>query len=517
VFPDNKMPTGSNNNTARHDNNRILQERLLNVPESVTRLTNKTTPSTISNSHLSNHVHFDHDSMARNDCQSLLALAYMPPESDDEDVRPRRSQRLLTALEEEQQHDLDQLAGYEGDSDDKGDGAAELLVEVSNETSKEDKAPLLSGDGYTLCDGLTDVNLKQQQARADVPLLTPGAPPGWVQPTKPEGWKPQPKKTNLGEPDTPFASVNTPGGWDEFTYRPKFLYKNRKAFKHLYYAMPEGARPVPKDKHGKRKSNGFEFFYNGWMGDKDCHFCSGATRDNFFPECQKGCLDAALLKKLRLTKARMTEPDGAPDALWFFQLLLPIHDMRSNGTVEGDPQKPYHPHVAECTELCAISSKLRGSGRGHRFAETSPAELVKWDGVLIFDGVLEGSKGAMLRRWDCCRDDNGCFNKRIYDSMPVSRWLQIKKCIKLNNNMTATKPGDANYDPTQKYDYIYSTIVHNTNVLTKDAGLDQCRDETTWMNASWAEPGSGIIRRGLEKPGGSEGGQLVVISDVDRI
>ena len=57
--------------------------------------------------------------------------------------------------------------------------------------------------------------------------------------------------------------------------------------------------------------------------------------------------------------------------------------------------------MAACTEVYAICDlKQRGSGRGHHFKETSPQELLKWDGVLVFDGVLGGSKGAMLRRFD---------------------------------------------------------------------------------------------------------------------
>jgi len=87
----------------------------------------------------------------------------------------------------------------------------------------------------------------------------------------------------------------------------------------------------------------------------------------------------------------------------------------------------------------------------------------------------------------------------------------------LNNNLTATKRGDPDHDPCQKYDYIYKCIVHNTNAMTKHASLDLCGDETTWMNASYAEPGSGVIKRGLEKPGGSRGGQTVIVSDVERV
>jgi len=89
--------------------------------------------------------------------------------------------------------------------------------------------------------------------------------------------------------------------------------------------------------------------------------------------------------------------------------------------------------------------------------------------------------------------------------------------MKLNNNMTATRPGDPNHNPTQKYDYIWNVLCHNTNVLTKDACLDLCGNKTSWMFAGWAEKESGIIKRGLEKPGRSKGGQTVIITDCDLV
>ena len=214
----------------------------------------------------------------------------------------------------------------------------------------------------------------------------------------------------------------------------------------------------------------------------------------------------------------MIHTDGAPDALFFYQLLLLIHDTLHEGTFVGVPRMPYYPHVSECTEVYAITElRTRGSRRGHRFKETLPQEMLKWDGVVVMDGVLGGSSGAILRRFDCRRNDNTSFCRHIVDAMTPSRWLEIKRAIKLNNNLTATRHGDPNHDPAQKYDYIFQCIVHNTNALTKHGCLDLCGDETTWMNASWAEKGSGIIRCGIEKPGGSKGGQLALVIDVDRI
>jgi len=131
--------------------------------------------------------------------------------------------------------------------------------------------------------------------------------------------------------------------------------------------------------------------------------------------------------------------------------------------------------------------------------------------------VLGGSKGAMLRRWDRRRPDDSAFNKHIADSMTSTRWLEIKRAVKLNNNLTATKRDMPNHNPAQKFDYPFECIAFNANILTKNACSDLCGDETTWLNASWGEKGSGIVKGGLEKPGGSRREQLCIVSDVDRM
>jgi len=445
----------------------------------------------------------------------------MPPCSDDEDDGPA-GQR--TPFEEEQQHELNQLIDYEGDSDDESPDAEAIECNVDNAQydTEGERAVETRHEGYTACDDtLTQEDLAHQQGQRNAPLLIPGAPPGWSSPVAPKDWKPPKIASSLGQPDVAFSDIDNPGGWSEYMFAPKFQYNKMKREKYLYHAMPAGATPVPKNPlTGKRTSEGFEFFYNGWTRERtDPVFRSGATRNDLFPQCRKSTLDADLLSKLGMNKDRMYHTnDAGPDSLFFYQLILPIHDTRNNGTVDGDPRKPFYPHVSECTEIYSIADlKLRGSGRGHHWMETSPIELTKWDGILIFDGVLGGSNGAMLRRWDKSRPDNSSFNKAIYETMSSTRWLELKHAMKLNNNMTATRPGDPNHNPTQKYNYIWDVLCHNTNVLTKDACLDLCGDETSWMFAGWAEKESVIIKRELEKPRGSKGGRTVIVTDVDRV
>ena len=66
-----------------------------------------------------------------------------------------------------------------------------------------------------------------------------------------------------------------------------------------------GAMPVPMDPGtGKCTSEGFEFHYQGWEREEPIGppYCSGATKENMFPEYRKGSLDALLLKKLDLSR-----------------------------------------------------------------------------------------------------------------------------------------------------------------------------------------------------------------------
>jgi len=59
-------------------------------------------------------------------------------------------------------------------------------------------------------------------------------------------------------------------------------------------------------------------------------------------------LDADLLKKMGLTRERMV----AKDALFFIQLLFPLHDPKHSG-IEDDPRQNYYEYVAMCTNIYA--------------------------------------------------------------------------------------------------------------------------------------------------------------------
>jgi hypothetical protein len=324
-------------------------------------------------------------------------------------------------------------------------------------------------------------------------LKLPGPPTNWLAPTR---------KVARGEPL--FIDVDNPGGWDEFTFRPEFATKGEK--KYVRHTLPTGASPVA-EVDGKRMVGPWEFFYGGWKDLGNNNFRDGANKAEPFPESRRGKLDEDLLRRMGLTAQRMI----SCDALFFYQLLLPICDPTKSG-IDADPRKAFYSKVEGFTNSYAYSIGLGGS-YGHRFKSIDLHELVHFDGVVVRDGVRGGSNGALYRRWMEGADND----ELIAESIHHCRWLQIKRCIKLCNNETAPKRGEPAYNPAYKYDMLYNVLIENLNAITAEAELDLSGDETTWGHGGFGEAGSGLIGRILNKPGITKGGQIVMISDVHRI
>jgi hypothetical protein len=158
-------------------------------------------------------------------------------------------------------------------------------------------------------------------------------------------------------------------------------------------------------------------------------FRPGASQANVLPPERKGHLNYELLKTMGLTKETLI--DG--DALFFFQLLLPICDPAKSG-IENDPRLPYYSKVAKWTQVYATNLGLGGS-YGHHYKSVMIPELIRYDGCLMRDGVLNGSTdGAIYRRWDKS-DPN--FSPHMYE-----RFLQLKRTRNENDNSTAKKKGE---------------------------------------------------------------------------
>ena len=89
--------------------------------------------------------------------------------------------------------------------------------------------------------------------------------------------------------------------------------------------------------------------------------------------------------------------------------------------------------------------------------------------------------------------------------------------MKLNMNSTCPKRGEPGYDPAYKFDFIYKTLMHNVNCISKHIESDQCGDEKTWGHGGFGEAGSDLVGRIMGNPGVSKGGQIVTIRDVNRM
>jgi len=200
--------------------------------------------------------------------------------------------------------------------------------------------------------------------------------------------------------------------------------------------------------------------------------------------------------------------------------LLPVHNINKSKSiqpVEDDPRIPFYYEVAKFTNLYAVGELELGFGYGHSYENTTAAELLQWDGVLVTDGVRGGSKGAILRQFNNCKGSKA-FDADIAKAFTSkSRWLELKRTIKLCNNLTAKKKNEEGCDPAYKYDLIFRCIVHNTNALSLYANPDMCGDETRFVHEGHGEANSGLLKLIKGKPGITKGIQTVICCDTDWI
>lgn len=242
-----------------------------------------------------------------------------------------------------------------------------------------------------------------------------------------------------GEPS--FDAVDNPGNWSDYLYRPKF----KKGGQYLGHFLPAGAQPIPANKDGKRVSNGWEFHYGPWQAEEDYYGAakprSGATPQDMFPKSRQGCLDAELLKRLGLSATRMKEDD----ALFFLQLLYPICDPKRSG-IQDDPRCAFYFDIERYTGTY-MSSQGYGGSYGHTMKPVLAAELVVFHGILVRDGVRGGSKGALYRLW---QPTSTCYDPEVATAMSYTRWKEIRRVIKLNDNARSAPRGSLLYNPAHK-------------------------------------------------------------------
>ena len=200
----------------------------------------------------------------------------------------------------------------------------------------------------------------------------------------PEDWEPPVKRDNT-QPD--FGNLDNPGEGSDFIFRPCYTKTGRGTtaqYKYVRHELPTGCTPVPKNTEGERVANGWNFYYKGWKSERAVPPRSGATSKNLFPESRKSSLDGDLLKKLGLSKERMK----GTDALFFYQLLLPICDPGRSG-IPDDPRKPFYTEVTRFSNLYKYQLGI-GNGYGHNVEEIGNPEYVRYDGCIFRDGVRGG-------------------------------------------------------------------------------------------------------------------------------
>ena len=159
---------------------------------------------------------------------------------------------------------------------------------------------------------------------------------------------------------------------------------------------------------------------------------------------------------------------------FFNQLLLPFCDPSQSG-IEDDPQESYYVQIQKFTNSYAADSNVCGL-YGHMFGIVKLQELIHGDGILIQDAVKGGTNRRIHMRWV----PGTLFDEPSLLAMNHSRFLQIKRVLKLNDNRDSPGRADEGYDPAYKFDLIYSTMVNKINTITKYADLNVCMDETLY-------------------------------------
>ena len=183
-----------------------------------------------------------------------------------------------------------------------------------------------------------------------------GLPYNITLPAPPTDRKPPYIKVEKGEPH--FESVDNPGKWSEYNFRPEF---EKKATGGHYQGrtLPTGATPVPASgPGGKRVAGGWEFHYYGWDGGSWSPSLGrgDASFKNLMPDSRKGKFDAGLLATMGLTHSRMKKID----AIFFYQLLLPMCNPARSGTLH-EPRPPFYGEVEKFSQIYAIRIDLGGA------------------------------------------------------------------------------------------------------------------------------------------------------------
>ena len=90
---------------------------------------------------------------------------------------------------------------------------------------------------------------------------------------------------------------------------------------------------------------------------------------------------------------------------------------------------------------------------------------------------MDGNPGTLSCRF---KKTDPRYDDVIANAMTLSRFLHLKRYVKLNNNSVEKPQTAPDFDPCNKYDMIFKVLVHNMNYCTLRADLDLAVDESTW-------------------------------------
>ena len=330
-----------------------------------------------------------------------------------------------------------------------------------------------------------------------------------------------------------FDGIDNPGGWSNYIYTPKYTKPPKPGLpgKYLYHGLPSGATPVPGE-GTVRSYMGWDFHYDLWDGASRDHppastpqnqtpLCTpvhhvipvpgedGLSRKfvspdakNIFPQDRKGSLDADKLRYYSLSKTRMEQGD----ALFFYQLLLPLHlpeRMQEKGF--DDTRKNFYNEVLLHTNQYHVA---KYSGGYLPLPKTIAfEELLKFDGILYLHSAL-GSKHDIRKRW--MKQSNFYQSSIATSKVSWSRWCEIKGNMKLCDN--AIEEARPDFNPAYKFDLIYECLIHNVNEFTKHACLDLVIDESTWPYYGFGPLVDYLVDKMVTR-----GGHTVLLMDADRL
>jgi hypothetical protein len=153
-----------------------------------------------------------------------------------------------------------------------------------------------------------------------------------------------------------------------------------------------------------------------------------------------------------------------------------IFPITASEKVKGDNRMPFFSMMTWFTHIYA-AEKGAGMGFGHNWVPHSVTEMIRWTAIPIRHGALDGKPGSLSSRW---KQSDPRYDDIIAKAMTYSRFLQLKRYMKLNNNSSEPARGTPDYNPCSKYDLIFKVLVHNMNYCTLTADLDPTMDESTW-------------------------------------